>query len=130
MDYYKQKEYWIEASIDDLNSAENIFNAGNYDWSLFIAHLLLEKILKAYYVKERNEVPSKIHKLEKIAELSELQLGDNQIEMLRLVNEFNLQARYPDYKKKFKTICTKEFTNEYLLKIKVMHQWIFEKLKE
>ncbi len=94
MDYYKQKEYWIEASIDDLNSAENIFNAGNYDWSLFIAHLLLEKILKAYYVKKRNEVPSKIHKLEKIAELSELQLGDNQIEMLRLVNEFNLQAPY------------------------------------
>jgi HEPN domain-containing protein len=97
---------------------------------LFIAQLSLEKILKAYFVKERNEVPPKFHKVDKNAELPGLPLNDDQIELLRLVNEFNLQARYPDYKKKFKTICTKEFSNEYLLKIKIMHQWMIEKLKD
>lgn len=70
MEYLRQIEYWLEVSKDDLNSADSIFLSGNYDWSLYIAHLALEKILKAYYVFVENEIPPKIHKLDRIAELS------------------------------------------------------------
>jgi HEPN domain-containing protein len=130
MEFLRQIEYWVEISNDDLKSAESIFINGNYDWSLFIAHLALEKILKAYYVSVMNDIPPKTHKLDRIAELSGLQLTVEQDEFLRVVNEFNLEARYPDYKKKFKDICTKEFANKYLAEIKQLHQWIQNQIQK
>lgn len=76
MEYLRQIEYWTEISNDDLKSAESIFSNGNYDWSLYIAHLALEKILKAYYVSVMRDSPPKIHKLDRIAELSGLLLSE------------------------------------------------------
>lgn len=130
MSYLKQIEYWLEISQDDLKSAESIFNNGNYDWSLYIGHLALEKVLKAYYTAKMNEVPPKIHKLDRIAELSGLEVTEEQDKLLKIINEFNLEARYPDYKKKFKDICTKDFADNYLIEIKKLHQWIQEKIQK
>lgn len=130
MEYLKQIEYWREISQDDLASAESIFKNGNYDWALYIAHLALEKILKAYFVAVKDEIPPKIHKLDRIAELSGLQLMEEQEELLKIVNEFNLEARYPDYKKKFKEICTKDFADNYLTQIKQLHEWIQDQIKK
>jgi HEPN domain-containing protein len=129
MDYSKQKKHWIESSIDDLYSSESIFNNGNYDWSLFIGHLSLEKILKAYFIYKKKEIPLKTHKLDKLAEVSDLILSDEQYQFFIKVNEFNLEARYPDYKTKFKEICTKEFARKYLILIKEMHKWILDQIK-
>lgn len=62
-------KYWIKTSEDDLSSMESIFNAGNYDWALFIGHLSLEKIMKALWVKNNtSDVPPKTHNLKKIAD--------------------------------------------------------------
>lgn len=130
MEYLRQIEYWLEVSLDDLASAESIFKNGNYDWSLYIAHLALEKVLKAYYVAVKDEIPPKIHKLDRIAELSGLLLSEEQEELLKIVNEFNLEARYPDYKKKFKDICTKDFAQNYLTKIKQLHTWIQDQIQK
>lgn len=130
MEYLKQIEYWLEISSDDLAAAESIYNNGNYDWSLYIAHLALEKILKAYYVAAKNEIPPKIHKLDRIAELSGIILSEDQEKLLKIINEFNLEARYPDYKKKFKDICTKDFAQNYLSEIKRIHQWIIDQIQK
>lgn len=43
-DYIK---YWVKTSEEDLKSMESVFQAEKYDWSLFIGHLSLEKVLKA-----------------------------------------------------------------------------------
>ncbi|MHB1688465.1 MAG: HEPN domain-containing protein [Ignavibacteriaceae bacterium] len=43
-----------------------MFNAGRYDWSLYVAHLSLEKILKARWVKDNEDkIPPKIYNLVK-----------------------------------------------------------------
>lgn len=77
-----------------------------------------------------NEIPPKIHKLDRIAELGGLQLSEEQEELLKIVNEFNLEARYPDYKKKFKDICTKDFAENYLTQIKQLHIWIQDQIQK
>lgn len=130
MEYLRQIEYWVEVSNDDLKSAESIFSNGNYDWSLYIGHLALEKILKAYYVSVMNDIPPKIHRLDRIAELSGLKMSEEQEDLLKIVNEFNLEARYPDYKKKFKDICTQDFAQKYLTEIKQLHVWIQSQIQK
>ena len=40
-------EYWVKSADNDLAAAEALFESAKYDWCLFIAHLVLEKALKA-----------------------------------------------------------------------------------
>ncbi len=44
-------KYWIDSSDRDFTTMAHLFEKGDYHWALFIGHLVIEKLLKAYYVK-------------------------------------------------------------------------------
>ncbi len=93
-------------------------------WALFLGHLVLEKLLKAYYVRQVGmEVPY-THDLTKIAELGRLSLSEDQKDFLDEVTTFNIKARYPDYKNRFSRKATKEFAEKYMGKIKEFRLWL------
>ncbi|MDZ7767401.1 MAG: HEPN domain-containing protein [Melioribacteraceae bacterium] len=54
----KQVKYWIESATEDVETAKKIYKNGTYDWSLFISHLALEKLLKAFFIKANDAIPS------------------------------------------------------------------------
>jgi hypothetical protein len=64
----------------------------------------------------------------RLAELSFLELTSEQKIFLDEVNDFNLEVRYPDYKQQFYKLCTKEFAEPYMTKIKEYHQWFKSQL--
>lgn len=117
-------KYWLDGAEHDLEAAESLFESGKFDWCLFLAHLVLEKALKAYFVLQSNKVPPKTHNLIKIAELGLLELKEEKKVFFDQVNDFNLEARYPDHKNAFYKSCTKEFTTEYFGKIKENYHWL------
>jgi hypothetical protein len=51
MNHQQRIDYWAQSAAHDLEVAETLFQGGKHDWCLYIAHLVLEKILKALYVK-------------------------------------------------------------------------------
>ncbi len=107
----------------------NMFNTGEYMWSLFIGHLMIEKLLKACYVKMvKQEVP-RTHDLYKIAIKSKLDLSEDQKDSLQYITLFNVETRYEDYKKDFYKKCTKEFAEKNIKKIKKIREWLKEKIK-
>ncbi|HQO40310.1 MAG TPA: HEPN domain-containing protein [Spirochaetota bacterium] len=117
--------YWITGAEHDYESAESLFNAGKFDWCLFICHIVIEKSLKAAFVKtNNNKLPPKIHNLVRIAELSPIGFSEAQVELLDRINDSNIEARYPDFKFSFYEHCSKEFTEEYFLKVKELMLWI------
>lgn len=122
--------YWQKSAQHDLESAESMFDSGRYDWCLFVGHLVLEKILKAMFI-DRNDIdlPPKIHNLVRLAELSKIKLEKDQKFLLDKINDFNIQARYPDYKLEFYNRCNEEFTSKYFGKIKEFYQWFKSQLK-
>ena len=123
-------EYWINSADSDLTAAEALFESAKYDWCLFIAHLVLEKALKANFVSTNdNKNPPRIHNLVKLAELSFLKLSVEEKLFLDEVNDFNIATRYPDYKQKFHNICTKDFTEKYFLRIKEFFKWLKSQLQ-
>jgi HEPN domain-containing protein len=111
-------KYWIDGSDDDFETMMSMFESKRYSWSLFIGHLMIEKLLKAYYVKIKSEYPPFIHNLLRLAEKSGLDLNDNKKELLVTITAFNINARYDDYKMSFKNQCTPEFTSEWIDKLK------------
>lgn len=125
MDKQDYIKYWVTTSGEDLISMESVFKAGRYDWSLYIGHLALEKILKALWVKNNsNDNPPKTHNLKKIADEAKYPVSEVEAILFLEINDFNLEARYPDYKFDFHKKCTKEFAENYITKIKGLHNCI------
>ena len=110
-------KYWIKNAERDLESSSNMFSAGIFDWSLFVGHLALEKMLKAHWIKTNHQpIPPKTHNLMKFAEYAKIKLTEDQMDFFRTVNQFHLEARYQEYKDDFRTIATKEFSQKILEK--------------
>ena len=117
-------EYWIAGSDDDYETMIAMFDSKRFSWSLFIGHLMIEKLLKAYYVKVKSDYPPFIHNLLRLAEKAELNLTDDKKEQLVTITAFNINARYDDYKMSFKKQCTTEFTEKWINKLKELRPWI------
>ena len=124
----KNVSYWIDSANHDLGVAESLFENGKYDWCLFIAHLVLEKILKGLYVNFKNEFPPKSHDLVRLIEMVGLEMDEEALEFLDSVNTFNISTRYPDEKLKFYRLCTKEFAAENFSRIKEIRRWLLQKI--
>ena len=92
-----------------------------------MGHLVIEKLLKAYYVKVVDNNVPQIHHLLQIAERAGLALSDSQKDFLLEVTTFNLKARYPDYKQRFYKKATKNFAEDYMNKIKEFRTWLLKK---
>ncbi len=44
-------KYWEETSDKDYITMQHLYYSGDYHWSLFVGHIVIEKLLKACYVK-------------------------------------------------------------------------------
>jgi HEPN domain-containing protein len=112
-------QFWINSAEHDLDTAETLFAVGKYDWCLFLGHLVLEKALKAFYVRDNdNRIPPKTHNLVKLAEKTTLPMNLEKRIFLDEVNDFNIETRYPEYKQEFYKTCTREYAEAYFKKIK------------
>ncbi len=129
MDKKQRIEYWLNSAAHDLEVAETLFENKKYDWCLYVGHLVIEKTLKAFYVRDNDEMPPRIHNLVKLAENTKLSPSEAQKMLLGETSRFNIEARYPDYKFSFYKLCTKEFTEEYFSRIKELHAWLLSQIK-
>ena len=120
--------FWIESSDRDFNSMQNMFKNKEYHWSLYVGHLVIEKLLKAYYIKNVDTKHPFIHNLLRLAEKSNLAITEEQKKILIRITTFNLRVKYQDYKRKFYKTCTKEFTEKWIEEIKGFRQWIKKQL--
>ncbi|MDZ7696021.1 MAG: HEPN domain-containing protein [Deltaproteobacteria bacterium] len=116
--------YWVTSSDRDYQVMIDLFQKGHYTWSLFIGHLVIEKLLKAVCSQKRMKNPPLIHDLLRLAEKGDLDLDEEQKDILDTVTTFNIQARYDDYKSDFHNKCTKDFTQKWVRSIKEFRIWL------
>ena len=124
----KYIQYWLDSADHDLDVAESLFENAKYDWCLFIAHLVLEKTLKAFYVKYQNDFPPRTHDLVRLSEFVDLEIDEETRDFLDSVNTFNISTRYPDEKLRFYNLCTRDFAADNFARIKVIRRWLLQKI--
>ena len=129
MDIGKQVDYWEKSAEHDLDTAKSLMKSKKFDWALFMGHLVLEKILKAIYVKKKETFPPKTHNLLLLIKEIEIQISEEDSDFFEEVNTFNISTRYPDDQLKFYQLCTKEFTREKFEKIKEKYKWLKKEVK-
>ena len=117
-------DYWIESSDEDFETMIAMFISKRYSWSMFVGHLMVEKLLKALFVKINGNFPPFIHNLLRLAEKCNLELNDDQRLLFATVTAFNINARYDDYKMSFQKTCTPEFSSIWIEQFKINRLWI------
>jgi len=125
-DYIK---YWIDTSKEDWEVSLLLFKQKKYLYSLFFAHLTIEKICKALWVKNsKDNYPPKIHNLNKLLSQAGITLAEEDETFAADINKFNIEGRYPDYVSNIDLICTKDYTYNYLEKIKELRLCLLKRI--
>lgn len=103
-----------------------MYKSKDYSWSLFVGHLVIEKLLKACYTKQFEKHPPMIHNLLRLSDMLSFDLSEAQKDNLVEITTFNISARYDDVKIAFHKKCTKIFTKKWIDEIKAFRKWIKE----
>ena len=70
--------FWIESSNEDYQTMLNLLLSEDYSWSLFMGHIVIEKLIKALYVKRRSETPPFIHDLLRLYKKTGVEIDNDQ----------------------------------------------------
>ena len=126
MDSVNLVEYWIKSADSDYDTMRVMYENKKNTWSLFIGHLVIEKLLKGLYAKNNEDSPYAIksHNLLQLAEKCNLELTDEQVNKLQIITQFNISARYDDYKESFNLKCTDEYIAEQIKNIEEVREWL------
>ena len=123
-------DYWVRTAEDDWLSVEALLKTKRYMHCLFWAHLTIEKLAKAHWVKNNQDnIPPKIHNIVWLLEKSNVDLGKNTMKYLAYFNDFQLSSRYPDYINRLYQVCTETFTKQELKKVKEIRKCLLKMLQ-
>lgn len=122
--------HWLDLAKYDLKTAESLLFARRYPYALFLCHLAIEKILKARIVYVTAEHAPYTHNLVSLAEKSQLSFSEEQKKLVADLTEFNLEARYPDWKRNFYKRATSLYAREYVDTTQRLFIWIKKSLKK
>jgi HEPN domain-containing protein len=122
-------EYWKLTAEKDWVAAIHLFDKGHYIHSLFFAHLVIEKLLKAHWVKDNEpDVPPKSHNLLFLSAQTTLLPPSDLLRLFSQINQFQLDGRYPDYKMNMYKIADQAYTKSLLTDIEKAMLWLLSSL--
>lgn len=131
MDYSEQIIYWIEESLETLDSAKILFEKSKYLESAFFCNLACEKMLKAIYVHNTKDIPPKVHTLIKLAQLAGIYdgLSEDYKRFLNRIEVFQIEGRYPENRKKLYETTPKQVFFDIIQKTEEVVAWLKEQMK-
>jgi HEPN domain-containing protein len=120
----KEIQNWLDSARYDLETAEYLFCAGRYIYTVFMCHLALEKVLKAKVEEITGEEPPKTHDLEYLTGLARLSLNEDMEDFVLELSNLSVITRYPrDFQMMLKDF-SRERTELTLSKATEVFQWI------
>ena len=122
-------DYWINTAAEDWITVETLFESGRYIHSLFWAHLVLEKLAKALWVKNKaDNIPPKTHNIVWLLQDANVSLENDKMEFLTTFNDFQSSSRYPNYTNNVYVSCTEEVAKPKLETVKEIRICLLEML--
>lgn len=123
-------KFWRGRANEDKINANALLAAKRYSASLFFVHLSMEKILKALIIEKTEEAAPFSHDLLSLANVIGIELSDDQKDLLREINTFNIAARYDDYKMEFYKKANKSYTEKYFDLSNKLYLWLEKKFTQ
>ncbi|HQO39018.1 MAG TPA: HEPN domain-containing protein [Spirochaetota bacterium] len=122
--------YWIDISAYDYETAKSMLEAGRYLYVGFMCHQAIEKILKAYWQKTREQVPPRTHNLLYLVTETGLKslLSESQLDFIDELDPLNVASRYPEHAASLSERFNRQDSELVYVKTGELFQWIKQKL--
>ncbi len=121
--------YWKNGAAEDLETALYNISGKRHVPALFFFHLTIEKLLKGIWVKDNfSNTPPFTHDLLKLSSETTLELSGEDYDFLGTINSWNIEARYPDFKKTLHRIATDAYMKVHVDRIKKLYECLRLKL--
>ena len=127
--YKKLVEYWRKTAEYDYDTMKSLLKSKRYASSLFFGHIVLEKILKALVANNTKDHAPYTHDLVRLYKLTGLELDESTKIFLEKVNEFNMKARYPEWKLDFYKKSNEKYVRKNIEEIDKIYKSLCQKLK-
>ncbi len=89
-------QQWMDHAQYDLETARAMMTSKRYLYVVFCCQQAVEKVLKALFAEQRQELPPRIHDLRRLAEEIRLQTSPKQFDFLGELSGCYLESRYPN----------------------------------
>ena len=125
-------DYWLDLAEYDLGTGIAMLKTKRYLYVGFMCQQVIEKALKAYFVKLKDRHPPYTHKLALLFEECELadELTEEQLDLVDELEPLNIEARYPKYKQDLLSYLTADKSEELLQQTRVLFEWIKSRLSK
>jgi len=124
LDIENLKAFWVTEAEEALRVAAHLMEKEDFSYALFFGHLALEKLLKGICVNRLKDHAPPIHNLVRLTGIAGLKVDEKTENALIMITGFNIESRYPDFKRSFRKKCTEEFTIEKMSEIKRIFKWL------
>lgn len=121
--------HWVETCQDDWLAAHALFQAKRFLQSLFFAHLTIEKLSKAHWVKDNTtDIPPRTHNIIRLWQETVLTPMADYENTAAELNSFQMDGRYQDYQRAAYQRATESFTRALLNDTDQLRQWLLNSL--
>ncbi len=123
-------KYWVDTASKDWTAIKKMLDCRSYVHALFFMHLVLEKLLKAHWVKNNaGNHPPGTHDLVKLHNESSLQMAEQDVVFFRIMNDFQLEGRYPEHIQKLFREYKLKKTNGIFTGVNSIRKCLLKKLQ-
>ncbi|MBM4047456.1 MAG: HEPN domain-containing protein [Planctomycetes bacterium] len=119
---------WLAQADYDFDTAEYMFRGGRYIYAVFMAHLAIEKGLKAIWQAKLAGTPPKIHNLLYLVQRIGVTPPQHVHDILATLSGVSVPTRYPDNLQKVLRDYTEDKTRRLLVDAKEALTWIRTRL--
>jgi HEPN domain-containing protein len=120
----KDVKNFIKSSEYDLETAESMLKTGRYIYVIFMCHISLEKLLKAFVSETNQSISPKTHNLIYLIKIGNIQLPKKYLEFIAKINNASIVTRYPEDFSRVLDAYPENVAGEYLSITKEIHQWL------
>jgi HEPN domain-containing protein len=123
-------KYWMDIAEYDLDTAKAMLSTKRYLYVGFMCHQAIEKALKGYCVYKGIEKIPYTHNLLTLAQKSEIiaELDEEQLDFIDTIQPLNIEARYPESKKRLLETLSEDRCSKILKKTEGILRWLKAKL--
>lgn len=122
--------YWLDSATDDWERATFMYEKKDFVFCLFCVHLCIEKLSKGLWVKENpnNNHPPRIHDIKHLIADTSFIPDAEQSRFIDDIQKYQIEGRYPDYKRLIDKYTTKVYTDELMKGAKNLKECLQEKI--
>ncbi|MBC7323834.1 MAG: HEPN domain-containing protein, partial [Moorella sp. (in: Bacteria)] len=121
-----ETQNWLASADYDLKTARSMFRAKRYLYTVYMAHLAVEKTLKALVAEITGTAPPKTHNLIRLVDLARIEVPED---LKIFIGELNAAAgtvRYPENLNNLVAAYPGPVAGQYLKRAEKVIKWLKE----